>query len=430
LANNILKKDVDCTCADFLAEVYVELSKPCGKALQALFTSAIGRGSAIVKEMSMPLRANGTPLESKRAQEMVSRWLGNYDLCARLNPYLLKRGAPEVGPDTGLAVDFSDISKEFGGKGMEGMEMGWDGSRHCTAMGHDFICVSVVGPEVREAVPLYAKLGMGRHAKGRLLDGALSQVMAATGGKGVPVCDRGMDSAEFIWKLKSAGREAVVRVNKMDRDVFGDGSHIDKALGEVPFAKARLMTHRGRVKARLRWRAGSVNYAEEPGKKDGADHEAAVLVVESRFNGKSLYLYAIGPDEVISDPDAARRIAIRAAQLYLDRWQIETSFQTIKQEFSLEKARVRTFRRLANIFALCVLAYVFAASHLRTSVRFGKIVKALGDNIGKLANRTHSLLAGIRALYGEPRIRLITGRPRKRTFGDTPLLPFFESLAT
>ena len=297
-------------------------------------------------------------------------------------------------------------------------------------MGHDFICVSSVGPGVREAVPLYAKPGMGRHAKGQLLDDALSEVMDATGGKGVAVCDRGMDSAEFIWKLKAAGRDAVVRVNKVDRDVFGDGSRIDEALGAVPFSKARLMTHRGRVKARLRWRAGSVCYSEDPHKKDGADHEAAVLVVESRFDGKSLFLYAIVPDEVISDPGGARRIAVRAAQLYLDRWQIETSFQTIKQEFSLGKARVRTFRRLSNVFALCVLAYVFAASRLRTSARFGKIVKALGDNIGKLANRTHSLLAGIRALYGEPRIRLITGRPRRRTFGDTPLLPFFEQLAT
>ena len=430
MADNILKRHVDCTCADFLAEVYGELAKPRGRALLALFSSAIGRGSAIVKDISAPLRRDGTPLESKRAQEMVSRWLGNYDLVARLNPYLLARGAPEVGADTGLAVDFSDISKEFGGEGMEGMEMGWDGSRHCTAMGHDFICVSLVGPGVREAVPLYAKLGMGRHAKGQLLDDALLEVMGATGGKGVAVCDRGMDSAEFIWKLKDRGRNAVVRVNKVDRDVFGDGSRIDEALGAVPFSKARLMTHRGRVKARLRWRAGSVCYSEDPNKKDGADHEAAVLVVESRFDGKSLFLYAIVPDEVISDPGGARRVAVRAAQLYLDRWQIETSFQTIKQEFSLEKARVRTFRRLSNVFALCVLAYVFAASRLRTSARFGRIVKALGDNIGKLANRTHSLLAGIRALYGEPRIRLITGRPRRRTFGDTPLLPFFEQLAT
>ena len=39
--------------------------------------------------------------------------------------------------------------KDFGGKGMEGMAMGWDGSRGITAMGHDFICVSLVGSKYR-----------------------------------------------------------------------------------------------------------------------------------------------------------------------------------------------------------------------------------------------------------------------------------------
>lgn len=427
MSNNILKNEVDCTCGDFLAEVYGELPKPCARAFGVLLSSAIGGGSALVKDISAPLRLDGTPGESKRAQEMVSRWLGNYDLESGMNPHLLSSGATGVGGGTSLAVDFSDISKEFGGEGMEGMELGWDGSRHCKAMGHDFICVSVVGAGVREALPLYAKLGMGRHSKGELLDGAIAAVMEATGGKGRLVCDRGMDSAEFIWKLKDGGRDAVVRVNKIDRDVFGDGSRIDDALKAEPFSKARLMTYRGRIKVRLRWRAGSVLYSEEPNKRGGIDHEAKVLVVESRFDGKSLYLYAICPDDVLSDSEATRCLAAHAAQAYLDRWQIETSFQTVKQEFSLEKARVRTFRRLKNIFALCMLAYVFMARHLRESARFKKIVKALGDNLGKLTASTHALLAGIRALYGEPTIRNKPGRPKKRTFGDTPLLPFFEA---
>ena len=37
--------------------------------------------------------------------------------------------------------------------------------------------------------------------------------------------------------------------------------------------------------------------------------------------------------------------AERAAQAYCDRWQIETSFFVMKQEFALEKARVRTFKK-------------------------------------------------------------------------------------
>ena len=86
----------------------------------------------------------------------------------------------------------------------------------------------------------------------------------------------------------------------------------------------------------------------------------------------------------------------------------------MKQEFALEKARVRTFRRLENIFALCMLAYVFMIGHIRGSRRFRRIVKALSDNAADIALRTHSLLAGIRTLASKAQIRFISGRPRTR----------------
>ena len=106
-------------------------------------------------------------------------------------------------------------------------------------------------------------------------------------------------------------------------------------------------------------------------------------------------------------------MAVRAAQAYCDRWQIETSFQTVKQEFALEKARVRTFRRLENIFSLCILAYVFATDFLRRAKGFKKVLKHLSDNLETVSMRTHALLAGIRALVDEPWLRFISGRPPK-----------------
>ena len=45
-------------------------------------------------------------------------------------------GVALVGRDTVVAVDSGDVSKEFGGAGMEGMEMGYDASRGVVAMGH------------------------------------------------------------------------------------------------------------------------------------------------------------------------------------------------------------------------------------------------------------------------------------------------------
>ena len=58
-------------------------------------------------------------------------------------------------------------------------------------------------------------------------------------------------------------------------------------------------------------------------------------------------------------PQAPEGIARWGAQAYRNLWQIERSFETVKQEFSLEKLRVRTFRRLRNVFSLCAVAYLF-----------------------------------------------------------------------
>lgn len=97
-----------------------------------------------------------------------------------------------------LATLFSDISKVFGGKGMEGMVMGRDGSTGEIRMGHDFVCVSLVGRDYPEALPVNVKLGRGRKSHDELLDEAIGAVMAQTGGEGWIVEDRGMDGMRHI----------------------------------------------------------------------------------------------------------------------------------------------------------------------------------------------------------------------------------------
>ena len=311
---NILENTVECTCEEFVAEIAGKRRKPYLDALKSTFKTIVLGKSTLVKEMSSFLRENEGRLERKRVQGLMSGWLNACDFAALPNPCLLARSAADVTDEATLAVDFSDISKEFGGDGMEGMEMGYDGSRHCTAMGHDFISVSLVGAAYREAFPVYAKLGMGRHCHADLIYGAIRAVMEGTGGLGWLVFDRGMDDARFLRTMKRDGRKAVVRVKDEGRDVFGDGRTVGEALADVPFAKAR----------------------------------------------------------------------------------------------------VRTFRRLEDIFALCMLAYVFMIGHIKRSKRFSRIVKALSDNAADIALRTHSLLAGIRTLASKARIRFISGRPRTR----------------
>ena len=424
--DNILQNSLDVTYDDFLKGVFGVKPKPERTALKTLFSEIVTGKSTLVSDMSKPLRENASKAECKRAQERVSGWLGNYDFVEATGGWLLKNIPEDRLDGCTFAVDFSDISKVFGGEGMEGMAMGRDGSTGEIRMGHDFICVSLVGADYPEALPVYVKLGRGRKSHDELISEAVAAVMERTGGKGWIVEDRGMDGAEHLWTLKRDDRKAVVRVNKMDRDVFGDGLDIDASLQSARFFDAMLHVHTGDRRVKIRCKPGVVQYCKDPRSKDAVTEDVGVLVVESRFDERSIYLYVICPDWVLRSPAQMAIYAERAAQAYCDRWQIETSFFVMKQEFALEKARVRTFKRLENIFSLCVLAYVYATQFLRKTKGFKRILKFLADNLGTVSSKTHALLAGIRALVKEARIRFISGRPRKRTVDDKQMaLPGF-----
>ena len=426
MADNILQKSLAVTYEDFLKGVFGKKEKPEWRALMTLFSKIVTGRSTLVCDLSDSLRENATASERKRVQELVSGWLSRYDFISETGGWLLKNIPEAAGDALTFAIDFSDISKVFGGRGMEGMSMGRDGSTGDIRMGHDFICVSLVGKAYPEALPVYVKLGKGRGSHDELLQEAIKKVMERTGGTGWIVEDRGMDAAGHIHVLKRDERKAVVRVKDMKRDVFGDGRAVDESLRDVPFFDAMLSVHSGDRRVKIRCKPGVIQFCEDPKSKDAVTENVNVLVVESRFDERSIYLYVVCPDWVLAIPAQMALYAERAAQAYCDRWQIETSFFVMKQEFALEKVRVRTFKRLENIFSLCVLAYVYATQFLRKTKGFRKILKFLADNLGTVSSKTHALLAGIRALVKEARIRFISGRPRKQTVDDRQMaLPGF-----
>ena len=116
------------------------------------------------------------------------------------------------------------------------------------------------------------------------------------------------------------------------------------------------------------------------------------------------------------------------ANAYFCRWSVEVLYQDLKQLFGLEKARVRTFKRLQNLVALCVLAYAALAHFLPTCGDAGvRLAKAMKENFGTLTLPFRSFVANLRELLRMTAIRCITGRPpKRRPPGLSPLLPGFS----
>ena len=127
--------------------------------------------------------------------------------------------------------------------------------------------------------------------------------------------------------------------------------------------------------------------------------------------------------------DELREVVAHAANAYFCRWSVEVLFQDVKQCFSIEDARVRTFRRLENLLAFCTLAYSYFAHVLpdcgEETIR---LPKTMMDSIGKIVESFRHFVANVSELLRMERTRFISGRPRKRKPPDmTAFLPGFSA---
>ena len=411
IAPSILKS----TSEKLLAAVFPDCGKVFGKAASVMLGAMTDKGSPLVQSLAEKLRDGHT--SKKGCQERVSGWLERYDFAAPIDRWLWNTALATVERDTVIALDGGDISKEFGGSGMEGMEMGHDGSRGVVAMGHNLLGAAVVNTSRARALCL--KLLKGRRGLPRATQQMLSEISAATDGKGIVACDRGFDSRDFIDHAAGLPIRTVVRIKETGRDVFGSGRSIPLDMASAPSCPVTLKSPTRRQPALVRWREGLF-----PG-HGGCYHP--VLVVSSTFDGCTLHLYGIGFGPFAS-PEERRTAAVAIANAYFCRWSVEVLYQDLKQVFGLEKARVRTFKRLQNLVALCVLAYAALAHFLPVCGDAGvRLAKAMKENFGTLTLPFRSFVANLRELLRMTAIRCITGRPpKRRPPGLTPLLPGFS----
>ena len=143
--------------------------------------------------------------------------------------------------------------------------------------------------------------------------------------------------------------------------------------------------------------------------------------------GRTLYLYALNFTKEDATPDQIRKAAILEANAYFCRWSVEVLFQDIKQCFSVEGARVRKFKRLENLLALCTLTYAYYAHVLPYSGEdAGRLFKTMKDTLHEIVERFRPFVTNVRELLRLVHPAYISGRPRKAKPPDlTPLLPGF-----
>jgi hypothetical protein len=340
----------------FCSELCAGLSRPLEKfACQMLF----GIQASQDVKLSNIARSLKEEIPLIETEKRLSRNLKAEDLERELTPMLVSMGSQRVRPNTVLALDLSDIRKEYAQK-MEYLATVHDGSSGELHQGYWLCDVTAAEVNGTEIVPLYQKLYSAeaqdfRSENDEVL-AAVDLIRSHTQGRGIWVIDRGGDRKKLLEPLLERTERFVIR--STGRRSVIDRRNLCGTVWEVA-GRCRL-THKARVVKlqdgqekvyELRYGAVPIHLPGRP--------EKLWLVVIAGFGEEHLMLLTNLP-VTAQDSQSVWWIV----QIYLTRWKIEETFRFIKQSYNLEDIRVMKYQRLKNLVILVTAAAYFAATFL------------------------------------------------------------------
>jgi len=340
----------------FCSELCASLSRPLEKfTCQMLF----GIQASQDVKLSNIARSLKEDIPLIETEKRLSRNLKADELEKELTAQLVRMGSQRVRPNTVLALDLSDIRKEYAQK-MEYLAMVRDGSSGELHQGYWLCDVTAAEVNGSEIVPLYQKLYSAEAKEFRSENDevlvAVDRIRSQTQGRGIWVIDRGGDRKKLLEPLLDRAERFVIR-STGKRSVI-DHRNLCGTVAEVA-GRCRL-THKARI---VKIQDGQekvygLRYGAVPIQLPGRT-EKLWLVVIAGFGEEHLML-------LTNVPVAARdsQSVWWIVQIYLTRWKIEETFRFIKQSYNLEDIRVMKYQRLKNLVILVTAAAYFAATFL------------------------------------------------------------------
>jgi hypothetical protein len=345
-------------------------------------------GSVLLTEVGRKLPA-GISLHA--VEKRLSRQLGSprWDESSLTEQYVAW-AAPQIKPETVLALDTSDIRKAYAAR-MECLGKVHDGSTGEIVTGYWLLSVEAHHADGhRQGLYLSAWSAQAEEfeSENREMLKAVELVERFAPRRGLWVIDSAGDRSRLHRAFRQLGLRYLVRV-KRERVVsrHGERHKIMGVADEVRWCGSFRFAHRTR---RGRWRRVRVRYGFE---RFEWQEELYSLVVAEGISDERLVLWT---SEVVTTAGAAEAI-VRA---YLRRWAVEDANRVVKQEFGLEQIRVTDWRRVQRLVLLVGIAYGFLGFIGRRSKR---VVKKLVELARRLRPPkkviAYAIRKGIAALW-------------------------------
>jgi len=344
----------------FALKVSYGLSRPRKKFVrQAAFGMQAAR-DVKVSEMSRSLCEK---INLIKTENRLARHFAKEDLTEILNCNLLKESGKRIGKDTVLALDLSDIRKDFAKK-MENMCGIWDGSKKEAAKGY-WIC-EIVGANVdgNDVIPLYSEAYSHEaddfKSENIQILNAVDKVYEATRGNGILTIDRGGARPEIIENIDKKRRSFVIRM-RGDRHVL-DCRGNKQSLAELARKTKCPISHEIEVNKDGKTQRYTICLGM---RKD-------VLYADVKLN--IVVVRGFGENEMILATNTAKTEK-EILEIYLTRWKCEESFRFLKNEYNLEDVRVRSYVAIRNVVAILHMVFYFLSVELGIRLAFSIVVK-------------------------------------------------------
>jgi hypothetical protein len=299
-----------------------------------------------------------------KTENRLSNQIKSKDLTQQMNEAIIKEASKYVKEDSVLAMDLSDIRKEYAKK-MDNIAGVWDGSKGEVCNGYwlnEIICANVDDEKI---VPMYSEM-FSQKAKGFVSENtqiikAINKVVKYTKSKGIWVWDRGGDRPVLVEEFDRLGQRFVIRSGSRDfMDQQGRKRKIDNIIKNMRYEEKYTI------------KINKEGYEEvleiELGMKKRLwvnDTEVSVIIVKG---------FGKVPMVLITNVDKTAREIL---EIYLTRWKCEETFRFLKQEYHLEDIRVRRYKSLRNTVVLLHAVFYFVSVYLGERLRMNILLQKI-----------------------------------------------------
>lgn len=416
----------------FLGKVFTHFTRPRRKFLADMLYGIQASGDT---KLSSVMRAvNDDAGMCHAVEKRLSRNVADETVGEEIDKAILKAGAAQVGDDTLILVDPTEIRKEFGLK-MEHVTMVRDASRS-SKEGRDVIvhgyhgCMAVACQNgKRKTVPLALRLwsssAPGHRGENDEVLRIVADIMSQTGGKGTIVYDRGGDRPAFYKAFIENSWDFIVRMT--GRSVLSwRGLH---EIHQLAWQCTMRWNHHVEFDSHGKECNVQIEFGAMPVRLPKHPEKELHMVVVRGFGSEPMMLLTSLP------VNGSFESMWRIVEGYLTRWRVEETIRFVKQAYGFENIRVHSYRGIRNMAALVLATAYFA------SVWLGRHVKreVLAEHLANLSQRlnkvpefaNYAIAEGLRRAFtrfGRWCRRIVDPEPEPTAADLMPYFPEFREL--